>query len=275
MEKGELSELCLQLYQKLEEALKNREDKELLTKMAQGLAREFVPIHKNLWSTAEDLFHFIDKLFRRSQANAAKAIEDYLEQEKYEKALEILSKKTQEHMFLHDLYLEILTVLESTIAEVFGEDSLYDALRYAGEKKKNWFEETTKLPVDDLVRHTAWILKMHNGNLKIEEDDEKFTFIMNPCGSGGRLWRGETQGVCLKRHYMTIKPHIMNLGQEGLPAYCTHCPVWNSLLPFEWFGNPLWVYDLPTKPEDPCKAYIYKNSEDIPKEYLNLLKEKK
>ena len=32
------------------------------------------------------------------------------------------------------------------------------------------------------------------GAFEIDEDDEKLTFTMNPCGSGQRLWRNRRYG---------------------------------------------------------------------------------
>jgi len=60
----------------------------------------------------------------------------------------------------------------------------------------------------------------------------------------------------------------MNLKEKGLSAYCAHCVVWNSLLPIEWFGYPLYVYDLPRKPEDPCKIFIFKDHSKVSNEYF-------
>ena len=61
MDNKELAELNLLTSDRLLEALKNR-DKVLALSLARNLGKEFLPIHKNLWSTAEDLFHYLHLL---------------------------------------------------------------------------------------------------------------------------------------------------------------------------------------------------------------------
>ncbi|MBW2091797.1 MAG: hypothetical protein JRI34_06690 [Deltaproteobacteria bacterium] len=277
MEDKELAKLSLLTSELLREALENH-DKEKSMALSKGLAKEFVSIHKNLWSTAEDLFHYIQDVFSHAQRQTAEEIKMDIEKGNFEEALKKLERKNKQHLLLHDLYLEIIESLQGSIAQVFGEESLYKALRYTAEKKKFWFENVIKLPVEDLVKHSADLMKMHMGKCEITEDDEKFTFTMDPCGSGGRLWRKQTHGGLGKDIYLTSSAHPMNLNQEGLPAYCGHCPVWNSLLPIEWFGYPLWVYELPREAGEACKVHIYKNPEAVPAEYFQRLgkqKEKK
>ena len=270
MDKEELARLPLLNSDLLIEAL-NDGDKEKALTLTKGLAKEFVAIHKNLWGTAVDLFHFIDDVFRKSQAAMAEDIEKDIENNSFKEAAVKVEEKKEQHLALHDLYLEIIEAIQSMTANIFGEDVLYEALRDTAEKKKFWFENVIKLPVEDLVRHSAELLKMHTGHCVIEEDEEKFTFVMDPCGSGGRLWRNETKGGLGKTVYTTKKPHPQNLMQKGLPGYCAHCPVWNSLLPVEWFGHPLWVFDLPTEPADACRVHIFKDPGNVPEGYYKRL----
>jgi hypothetical protein len=270
MDNKELRELNLLTSDRLLEALKNR-DKELALILSKNLSKEFLAIHKNLWSTAEDLFHYLHDTFSEKQGKTAEEIVNYIKNEDFEPAIRKLEIKNNEHIQLHDLYLEIVEALQGALSNFFGEESLYQALRYTAEKKKFWFEKMIKLTPEDLVRQSADLVKHHMGHFQVTEDEEKFTFNMDPCGSGGRLWRRETQGGMGKEIYYTTNAHPQNLNQKGLPAYCTHCPVWNSLLPIEWFGFPLWVYELPKSSSESCKIHIFKNPENIPQEYFSLL----
>ena len=63
MDKEELARLPLLNSDVLIEALKEGNKEKALT-LTKGLAKEFVAIHKNLWGTAIDLFHFVDGVFR-------------------------------------------------------------------------------------------------------------------------------------------------------------------------------------------------------------------
>ena len=80
------------------------------------------------------------------------------------------------------------------------------------------------------------------GAFEIEEDEEKFTFRMNPCGSGQRLWRN---GAYRGPHAMgvTEEAHDWSYGRKGFPLYCTHCSFMNEIQPIEWIGLP----DVPVR----------------------------
>ena len=82
------------------------------------------------------------------------------------------------------------------------------------------------------------------GAFTITEDDEKFTFAMNPCGSGQRLWRnGRYEGP--DGFGVTDEAHDWSYGREGFPLYCTHCTFMNELLPIRWIGQPVYPSDPP------------------------------
>jgi hypothetical protein len=100
------------------------------------------------------------------------------------------------------------------------------------------------------------------GAFEIEEDEEKLTFRMNPCGSGQRLVR---RGLYERHGYgHTEKAHDWSYGRE-LPLYCTHCTFMNELMPIRWSGFPLYPSDPPDDySKDPCTWYWYKDPADIP-----------
>ena len=84
----------------------------------------------------------------------------------------------------------------------------------------------------------------HPGAFTITEDDEKFTFEMNPCGSGQRLVRmGRYEGP--NALGVTRSAHDWSYGREGFPLYCTHCSFMNESLPISWIGYPLYPSDPP------------------------------
>ena len=77
------------------------------------------------------------------------------------------------------------------------------------------------------------------GKFDIEEDDEKITFILNPSGSCGRLWRRGLYGPP-KNYGMTKEAHDWSFHRKDFPYYCTHCSFMNESLPIEWTGVPLY-----------------------------------
>ncbi|MFC2000606.1 hypothetical protein ACFLXE_07650, partial [Chloroflexota bacterium] len=106
-------------------------------------------------------------------------------------------------------------------------------------------------------------LRGHLVPMKIEEDDEKFTFEMQPCGSGGRL---VLNGYYDPPHsFQKIsKAQPMTYGQDDFPIYCTHCAIL-GILGIEFGEAPLFFIDASDKPgEKPCKIYLYKDAGAIP-----------
>ena len=102
------------------------------------------------------------------------------------------------------------------------------------------------------------------GAFTIEEDDEKVTFRMNPCGSGQRLWRmGRYEGA--NGHAVMEEEHDWAYNRKGFPIYCTHCTFMNEMLPIQWIGYPVYPSDPPGDfDRDPCTWYWYKDPADIP-----------
>ena len=82
------------------------------------------------------------------------------------------------------------------------------------------------------------------GAFTITEDDEKFTFAMNPCGSGQRLWRNGAVRGAERLSASPTRRTTGATGATGFPLYCTHCSFMNEILPIRWIGLP----GLPERP---------------------------
>jgi hypothetical protein len=102
------------------------------------------------------------------------------------------------------------------------------------------------------------------GAFTVEEDEEKVTFRMNPCGSGQRLWRmGRYEGA--DGHAVMEGEHDWAYNRKGFPIYCTHCTFMNEILSITWIGYPVYPSDPPADfDHDPCTWYWYKDPADIP-----------
>jgi hypothetical protein len=124
------------------------------------------------------------------------------------------------------------------------------------------------------IEGIAAALRGHLGAyLKIEEDDEKFTFHM-PCPSGGSLVNEGRYDPPF--NYLKVKkPQSITYGRPDFPVYCVHCTFQDSL-PIDWFGRPLWLMD-PAEAigKEPCMRYVYKRPEDIPERFYKRLGKKR
>jgi hypothetical protein len=193
-----------------------------------------------------------------------------------ETARELCSGMRHEWRFLHDLMAESMLGLISYVQERCGEDAVADAWRHSMER--GWKRDTAKIVRKDrrsIVEALAATWRAHStsgvgdhpGQFTIEEDADKFTFTMNPCGSGQRLWRrGMYEGD--SAYGVTREAHDWSYERVGLPLYCTHCTFMNELLPIKWYGLPLYPSDPPNDYDtDPCVWYWYKDPADIPERH--------
>jgi hypothetical protein len=116
------------------------------------------------------------------------------------------------------------------------------------------------------VAHSCSGAGEHGGAFRLEEDDERFTFVLDPCGSGGRLWR--------KRRYeppfdfaLTERSYPWSYNRKGYPYYCVHCFFMNELLPYHHLGFTNWPVEPPEYPMDVCRWHLYKDRYAVPWRY--------
>jgi len=192
-----------------------------------------------------------------------------------EKAEEIIKRVHREYQGTHDLYRDWITALLSFIGRRYGDEVLEEA--YVESFTPVLKPLMERLIKQDLTRATiegiAAALRGHFGAyLKIEEDDEKFTFYM-PCPSGGSLVKEGRYDPPF--NFLKIKEaRPMTYGRQDFPVYCAHCAFQDSL-PMDWFGRPLWLMDPAEEiGEKPCIRYVYKKAEDIPGRFYERLGKK-
>ncbi len=110
------------------------------------------------------------------------------------------------------------------------------------------------------------------GEVDVQEDDEKYVLSFDPCGTGGRMRRGdEARGQVPAAELpelfgVTEEAHDWSWQREGVCIYCAHCAVVNEILPIEHLGAPMRVTEHPQSPEDPCRWTIYKSRDAVPED---------
>ncbi|MGI8677629.1 MAG: hypothetical protein ACR2LX_02860 [Jatrophihabitans sp.] len=191
-------------------------------------------------------------------------------------AVDLCEEMRREWRNLHDTMAGMIAGLVSFIQQRLGEDAIADA--WTDALGRGWRQETARIQAADrrqVARGLAATWRAHSGSgrganpaaFRIEEDTEKITFTMNPCGSGQRLWRN---GAYEGEHAFTLteRAHTWTFGRENFPVYCTHCAFMNEILPIKWYGLPLFPAETPTNYDhDPCIWYWYKNPSNIPDHY--------
>ncbi|RJP34983.1 MAG: hypothetical protein C4536_01485 [Actinobacteria bacterium] len=193
------------------------------------------------------------------------------------RAVALCEELRKERVLLHDFFTDCLAAIFTWTGENLGEDKIPDMFTYC-------FENSSKRPVFDLmgieierglmaellvrgwVAHSCGGAGEHPGAFRVEEDDEKFTFIMDPCGSGGRLLRKGSYNPPLD-FALTSEAYPWSFNREGFPYYCTHCSFINESMPMRYNGIPSWPLDPPARADEACRWYIYKDKRAIPERF--------
>ena len=199
---------------------------------------------------------------------------ELLKENEIEEAVALLKQEFKARQAFHDLYVGWVNKLTDFLAEKAGEEAVgeFYGRYYESRSKEMQDDEKYRLPIEALVRLRANKFSGggHDFNFRIEEDDEKFTFVLDPCGSGGRLIEASDA-----MRYRTKAPHSWGHRRTHFPYYCAHCIFIWELKSIDITGYPRVVYQIPQKPGDPCLQYMYKNLEDIPENYFDRLGRKK
>lgn len=202
-----------------------------------------------------------------------------LEEGRVEDAKRLAEYLTAEGKGLHDLMCDWVWDLLTRIADRHGEDEMYRILRSSQDgwmMKRSW-KAFLRMSVEERVHVTAEIARAHrcgpdlDGTVEIVEEEDRFTIRMDPCGSGGRMRRGDSVDGTPSRlgppyeFGVTRTAHDWSWGRTDVPYYCVHCSL-NELLPMEWGGHPLWVTEYQDDASKPCAWHFYKRADLIPDE---------
>ncbi|MBT6440998.1 MAG: hypothetical protein HOK61_01115 [Alphaproteobacteria bacterium] len=225
-----------------------------------------------------------ETLGRPSHVLAAEAIDAG----RAEEAKDLIQAAHDESKSLHDLFCDWVWDMLTRMARRCGEQAMFEMLR---ESQETWMLRRTwkafrNMSVKRQVDLTAEVMRAHrcgpkqDGEIGIEEDDEKFSIVMDPCGSGGRMRRGDPVDGTPSRlgppyeFGVTQEAHWWSWGRKDVPYYCLHCAV-NEILPIEWGGRPLWVTEFDADAKKPCRWHFYKRPELIPAHYWTRLGKEK
>lgn len=198
---------------------------------------------------------------------------DAIDRGNREKAKELTRQLEKDSFPLLYLFEEWVTVLLTYIGKNYGDKEIYEALRLSAESWfKPWHDGLAKIDIKDRIKAFAATMRAHTGRgfVKIEEDEEKFAFILNPCGSGLRMLRDGYYRYP-KNLLLIEKAQPITFNRENFPAYCTHCAVIHQIMPIEWGGAPLPIMVPPKTEKEPCRMLFYKDPGRIPKEYYEVV----
>jgi hypothetical protein len=209
------------------------------------------------------------------------AICDAIDEGRLDEAKALSRYMIDEGRSLHALFCDCVWDLLTLFAEEAGEECMIENLKAS---QSGWMMYRTwkgflRLSVEERVQVTSEIMRSHycgpgqDGEIEVVDRGNHFAIVMDPCGSGGRMRRGdpvEQSPSRLKSPYKfgkTSKSYPESWGKTGVPYYCIHC-AHNEILSMEFGEYPLWVTGYQDDANKPCEWRFYKNPEDIPKEYF-------
>lgn len=206
--------------------------------------------------------------FERAQQRAAAAFGAAVEEGRRFRARVVFEQHRQTHRHLHDVVVDAIAEVLSACHSLFGEERFYQLLRATGEDFSGEFHRWALLSPEELLDASVFMQLCHpDTELEVDEDDDRYV-IRQHCGSGGRLLaEGRFDGPNALARVGVAGP--ASVGNPGIPTYCAHCTVWNTVLTNEREGRPLWVIDHPH--DSSCTISIYKRPEGIPAEYLRAI----
>lgn len=234
------------------------------------------PFHaRKLWSEFQDRTRELVVACGRGQAD---------------EALALLDRMWDLWRQLHDRDVDHIYGLMNEIVVRFGEEELaamWDAIigdlfssRYAkfDIARYPWEESLwTNLYLVMEAMRGHLVGPGRRGNFEFEEDDERFTFRFDPCGSGGHTIRGDDEvedtPPRMEPPYgwgVTTEEHDFAWNTKGVCYYCSNCCVVMQLKPIDAFGYPVRVVEPPTYPsrsQAKCTWHVYKDPTKVPERY--------
>lgn len=180
-------------------------------------------------------------------------------------------------MAVHDTQTDWAWGMLTVLQRALGEASMEDVFRVT---QREWltarYDQVRDMSPRELFELTIEGMRGHycgsgrSGEINVVEDDEKWTMSFDPCGTGGRMRRGDPARGQVPRteppfEFAAVEgAYDWTWGREGVCLYCAHCAVVNEILPIEQLGTPMRVTEYPQDAGQPCRWIVYKSPELVP-----------
>lgn len=210
---------------------------------------------------------FTDQELEEMETLTLDRLKQAIDESETEEAKALAVAMYKESLQMHDMYMDWVAGFMDWIYKNHGDDALLEAQKqvYNAFFRLDEMPDMRELPFRVRAAGSVRSLKGHQQPMKIEEDDEKLSITMVPCGSGERLYqKGRYDGP--NNLSMVEKASPMTCGRENYPIYCTHEAV-IEMLAIENLGYPITVCfpgENVSREEGGCTFCIYKDFADIP-----------
>ena len=180
-----------------------------------------------------------------------------------EEAEKLVQAVYDEFMVAHDLYRDWATDILSEIGRQFGDKKLHEIMLKTVRNYMLPLGELFKQGFKACVEATAAIWRAHFSEFELKEDEEKVTFFLKPCGSGGRQLRDGKYRPPLSLLRIE-KPQAMTGQSKDCPVYCAHCVSMTEAMLDEKMDFVYVVEVEDGKENAEHLFHIYKNRSKVP-----------
>ena len=171
----------------------------------------------------------------------------------------------------HEMLVAWIQDLLTYVARTWGEEAVLDSILEThqsiwGDRYARWDQMT---PLEKLALTVEGMRGGHfsgarrRGDMVLIDEGDRYRMVMDPCGSGGVLRRGDPETgrapYPIDEHGTNQEPHLWTWQKTGVHWYCSHCCISMEWLPGRKRGRPLRPLDHVMDPEAPCTWYIYKD----------------
>lgn len=187
---------------------------------------------------------------------------------------------------LHDDGLDRVGALLAAVLDRFGDDAVHQlfldaekgnfARRYAqfDVSHRDWEEclgPLLYITFEGGRAHLSGAQRL--GDMDFWEEDDRWAWRWNPCGSCGILMQGDATSGAPPRTSPPYAwgvlrgPHDWAWGKADVTPYAVHSFVKLAEVAISELGYPLRVVDCPTTRDDqstPCQRYVYKTLDAVP-----------
>ncbi|MCO6451763.1 MAG: hypothetical protein J5I90_13345 [Caldilineales bacterium] len=191
-----------------------------------------------------------------------------------EEAIDLLDKMRLEFKNPHDVLVAWVQNLLAGIAERWGEEAVLESILEThqsiwGDRYENWLKltphERMALTVEGM-RGGHFSGERRRGDMTLRDDGDRLVMVMELCGSGGVLRRGDPETGRpphpLGEHGVNQIPHDWTWQKTGVHWYCSHCAIAMEWLPYRQRGQLLRPLDHVMDHDAPCTWYVYKDEAD-------------
>ena len=191
---------------------------------------------------------------------------------RWEAAAVLADQARSEHALAHDGLRDVNARLLDAIHRRYEPSFANAFCSQVYEDTTIWYVAKMPEPASfrEAVEAVAMLWHWHMTTFRLTEDRDKATYILEPCGSGGRLINEGAYYRSGKRSLSLIaSASTATFNEPNFPSYCTHCADHNRT--FLERGFNIMVFEGWTRAHryGVCLSHVFKRLDDLPEEFYS------